>query len=210
VRQLTVRRPAAAILLGDLDLPAPLEDVFAPVLEHTALWWVAGNHDGDRVEWHDRLFESALGDRGLHGQVVEIAGVRVAGLNGVFRGKVWDPIQEAEPRFRTRAEYLKGTPKNTRWRGGLPMKHRVTIFPEDLDHLAKLRADVLVCHEAPGNHRFGFPQIDAVAEAMGVHTIVHGHHHQNYTDTLSGRQGLITVHGVGLGCIRDLAGHQWL
>ena len=39
--------------------------------------------------------------------------------------------------------------------GGLPLRRRDAIFPEDLTALGRLRADVLVTHEAPSSHRYG-------------------------------------------------------
>lgn len=185
-------RPAAAILLGDLDLPAPLEDVFASVLEHTEVWWIAGNHEGDSEAWYARAFDSALADRCLHGRVVEIAGLRVAGLSGVFREKVWWPGRP--PAFRSRAELAARTPRQDRFRGGPHRRHHVTIFPEDLEAFEGLQADMLVTHEAPSCHPHGFLVIDELALQLGVRLVVHGHHHQAYRATLPGG-----VEVIGLG-----------
>jgi predicted phosphodiesterase len=85
------QRPAALVLLGDLQAQQPLEVELAAILEHTEVWFIPGNHDTDTDEDHDHLFCSALAGRNLHGRVVEIAGVRIAGLGGVFRGQVWMP-----------------------------------------------------------------------------------------------------------------------
>lgn len=39
------------------------------------------------------------------------------------------------------------------------------------------KADILVCHEAPSCHPYGYSEIDELAQAMGVKMVVHGHHH---------------------------------
>ncbi len=38
-------------------------------------------------------------------------------------------------------------------------------------------------HEAPSSHPAGSSALDALARAMGVRLIVHGHHHVNYLAT---------------------------
>ena len=73
-------RPAAVVLLGDLDLPQPFETVFAPILDLTEVWFIHGNHDTDNEHCYDHLFHSALSDRNLQGKVVNIGGLRIAGL----------------------------------------------------------------------------------------------------------------------------------
>jgi cytosine/adenosine deaminase-related metal-dependent hydrolase len=48
--------------------------------------------------------------------------------------------------------------------------------------LSKLRADILVTHEAPSCHPYGFAAIDALARAMGVVRSFHGHQHDDQSD----------------------------
>jgi predicted phosphodiesterase len=187
------------ILLGDCDCPAPLEQILAPLL--TAGWqihWILGNHDTDTEATFDWL-TGAPGDLGL--RVHPIGGLRFAGLPGVFKPRVWlprakdqagrvDPIQ-----FHTRSDFARILRPSELWRGGLPLWHRDTIFPEDFDLLRSARFDVLVTHEAPSSHRHGFYDIDRLAEDCGARLIVHGHHHQSYEAILP---GAITVKGLGL------------
>src|SRR5690606_16077298 len=54
-----------------------------------------------KKESYDHLFVSELADRNLDGRVVEVAGVRIAGLGGVFREKIWYPQFDAnlEPEY---------------------------------------------------------------------------------------------------------------
>lgn len=204
--------PSAVVFLGDMDLEQPFDAQVKPLTDAGSdVWYVHGNHDTDREHWHDNLFEAKLGRKNLTGRVAEIGGVRVAGLGGVFRQKVWHPKNGAGvPLYRTRGEFLRahGTAK---WRGGLPLGHRSTIFPEDIELLADLRADVLVTHEAPSCHRYGFEEIDLVAEAMGVHTIVHGHHHESCAGVLPSGIRVVGLDKAEILRIRadGLAGAAW-
>jgi hypothetical protein len=132
------------------------------------------NSDAD----HDHLFGSALADRNLHAKVVFIAGLRIAGLGGVFRGKVWTPPTQAT--FENPKQYLARCGKGNFWRGGLPLTHRSTIFPVDYSRLAEERADILVTHEAPSSHPHGFAAIDELASRLGVITSFRGHHHDRF------------------------------
>jgi len=184
--------PGTLILLGDCDCPAPLTEVFAPVI---ALgWdvrWILGNHDTETAAAFDNLV-GAPGDLGL--RVSMIDGLRVAGLPGVFKPRVWHPA-EGPPQFRTRADFQSALRPHEAWRGGLPLWHRDTIFPEDFDRLAATPCDILVSHEAPSSHPHGFAVIDALAEACGAKLIVHGHHHHSYQAVLPNG---IRVRGLGL------------
>ena len=179
-------RPDVAIFLGDMGLERPFEQEAADFLAAGGdLWWIVGNHDTDSEQYHDNLFNSDLADRNLGNRVIEVDGVRIAGLGGVFRGSIWHPrpnegsTEENPPVYRTREDFMRANARSL-WRGGMPRKQRSTIFPEDFEILAQQKADILVTHEAPSNHQFGFAVIDRLAERMGVHTIIHGHHHTDY------------------------------
>jgi predicted phosphodiesterase len=185
-------RPDKVILLGDMDLDRPLEQEVMSFSEQ--ILWIHGNHDCHslaRVGWYDNLFNSALADRSLHARVVEVAGLRLAGLGGHFQQNIWHPDRNI--RFANREQWLRANPVSARWRDDLPIKARAAIWWEDYERLYEQQADILVLHEAPGSHRFGFSVLDELAEAMGAKWIVHGHHHENYDATI----GDIKVHGVG-------------
>lgn len=200
-RQLTTESGVSAlVLLGDMELEAPLEQVVADV--PAEVWWIHGNHDADDVRCYDHLFESALADCSLHGRVVEINGVRIAGLGGVFRQKIWHP--DTGIQFPDRRAYLGACERKALWRGGLPCRQRASLWHEDYTRLARLRADVLVTHEAPSCHRHGFAVLDELAQQMGVSLVVHGHHHEQYQATICG--GRIPVLGVGLAHVARLTG----
>ena len=205
-------RPEAIILLGDLQARRPLHLELASIRGETEIWFIHGNHDTDTDADFDHLFHSALGDRNLDGQVQVIAGYRVAGLGGVFRDKVWNPglpMQQAafdsvgrmSAQARTWRSGLEVDLKTT-WRGGILRKHHSSIFPDVYRRTSALRADILVTHEAPSAHAYGFGAIDDLAIHLGARLVVHGHHHAsiNYLEA-----GLITgdspflVHSVDKG-----------
>lgn len=204
IKAVEIYAPQALIVLGDLDLERSLDQELATIIHKTEVWFIPGNHDGDRDCWYDRLFNSTLSDRNLHGRVVEIDGKRVAGLGGVFREKIWMP--PAQPKFRTQNELLSACAKKDRWRNGIPRKHHVTIFWQTYETLWDKRADILVTHEAPSCHRYGFKELDELALALGVKTVVHGHHHEHYSKRICGSK--IAVHGVGKAGVSDEEGNS--
>jgi hypothetical protein len=198
------QRPAAIILLGDLQAQQPLEVELASILAHTEVWFIHGNHDTDSDADHDHLFGSALAGRNLHGRVVEIAGVRVAGLGGVFRGQVWSPPNPWH--FETARACAAQAGSGNRWRGGLPRRHRSTIFPTEVQALCRQRAEVLVTHEAPSCHPHGFAVIDELARSLRVRRAFHGHHHDRLDYRGDWPRLGFEAHGVGLRGITALDG----
>lgn len=204
IQAVRVHRPAAVVFLGDLQAQRPLEQELEAILGLTEIWYIHGNHDTDSQTDHDNLFLSALADRNLHGRVVEIAGTRIAGLGGVFRGQVWAPPGHIQ--FETPKSYTARCGRGNLWRGGLPLKHRSTIFPDEYARLVGQRADILITHEAPSCHPHGFEAIDELARSLRVHTLFHGHQHDrlDYTDHRE-RMGF-TAYGVGFCGITDQDG----
>ncbi|GER05651.1 hypothetical protein JCM17846_33330 [Iodidimonas nitroreducens] len=143
---------AAIVPVGDMELERPLHEELALFLDMgIAVHWIHGNHDSDHAHWHDHLFGSRLQDKTLHALVKEIEGTKLAGLGGVFRGEIWFPQpREAPARFPTRTGFVDNLDHHKRWRKGLPLKHRTSIFPEDFARLEQQEsADILVCHEGP-------------------------------------------------------------
>jgi predicted phosphodiesterase len=205
-------RASAVVLLGDLEPGRALHEELAPLMElGTALYFIPGNHDADSDVLAERVWGSELASRNVHGRVVTLPdGRRLAGLGGIFRGAVWNPANLSEPAFRTREEHARVTPRQHRWKGGPPRKHLATIYPEDIDRLAELQADILVTHEAPGHHRHGFATLDTLARAMGVKVTVHGHQHDRLNSSaIWDAQGFKSF-GVGLRGITEIdsEGHE--
>ncbi len=100
-------KPAAVIFLGDIEAPIPLEDCIEGILKRgVEVYWIRGNHDTDTEENWSNLQGSM--HRNIDGKVIAIAGVRVAGLGGIFRGEVWHPdIDGGKPVHATYQEYEK-------------------------------------------------------------------------------------------------------
>lgn len=197
-------RPIAVVLLGDVQSPRPLHIELAEVLALTQVHWIPGNHDCDTEADFDNLFASDLRDRNLHGRVVNIAGVSVGGLGGIFRERVWMP--PAEPTYASAADLLRATKRNDRWRGGLPLRHRSTIFQDEYLRMARMQADVLVTHEAPGFHPQGNAAFELLAASMGVRALFHGHHHDALDYSKASANAGFAITGVGLRGITAIDG----
>lgn len=202
IRAVRDLRPEGVVLLGDYDLSSPLEQALEGIDEMTRVYWIPGNHDGDRDVYYDNLFESALSERNINARVVEVDGLRIAGLGGVFRGQIWHPGDvDGKPVFDSRKSFMKTLGRNKRWRDGLPRRHRVSIWWEDYEWLSRQRADILVTHKAPESFpRYGYRVIDDLARRMRAKVIVHGHHHTDYRQKNSDG---IDVIGVGLAGVTD-------
>ncbi len=212
IRAVREHQPDAIVLLGDIEAQQQLEMELAPVLGRAEIRYIHGNHDTDTEENWRCLVHSRLGHLNLHARVDTVAGVRIAGLGGVFRETVWWPgktkyfesfddlardvarKQQYEKWSKQRAERMLRT-------------HSSTIFPAVYDELSKLRADILVVHEAPSCHIHGVTAIDDLARALRVKTVFHGHHHDcvDYSSSYE-RLGFKTF-GVGFCGITDQAGN---
>jgi len=191
VQEIETKQPEACVLVGNQCYDEPIDQLFAPIDGKTAFHWIHGNHDTDQPSWYANLFDSPWAEQNLHGSVKSLAGVRIAGLGGVFRGKIWDP--DGEIAYRKRSTWKQQHASN-KYRQ-IERKHQSTIWPEDYDALATKRADILILHEAPTSDRHGYQVLDDLAEKLGVRLIVHGHHHRCYTDILANG---IAVVGLGL------------
>jgi len=195
-------RPDAIVILGDLQPNGPIEQILGEALSLTQVWWIPGNHDTDTEEYYDRLWNGPLASHNLHGKVAVVAGIRIAGLGGVFRGQIWMP--EANLNYQSASAFIRKTSKINLWRGGLPRRHRTSIFPKTYESLERQRADVLVTHEAASSHRKGFLAIDELAKRLHVRWHFHGHQHEDHDYGL--RDG-IYGRAVGYRGIVDLEGH---
>jgi len=189
-------QPDAIVLLGDQTPDRPLAEILGPWASRT--WYILGNHDSDREEYLIHHLDS-MADRNLHGRVRPVAGVSIGGLGGVFRGAVWRP--PSPPQWTDRAEFVRHTRPAHRFRRGPALKHWTSIYPEDVQALAKLHADVLVTHEAPTTHPHGYKALDDLAVAMDVRRVVHGHHESAGESWLRGETRVI---GLGPGELFEL------
>lgn len=176
-------KPRWLVFLGDVDIDhTPFKEILAPLKRHFPLIRVAfihGNHDADTYEHWQMLHE--CGDAlALHGQVIDMDGVHVAGLGGNFMGRVWHPPAGAS--FQSKQEAMNRGPYQ--WRGGQrpnPSFH-AAIYPADIKALSSQRADILVTHEAPSCHPYGYAALDELAREMRVVRSFHGHHHDDRSE----------------------------
>jgi hypothetical protein len=185
---------STVIFMGDLELRMPFREQLRPLFDAGFnLRWFLGNHDLNAPGQRHLFKEGSPGDPGflfddaqggysagdIGNTVQTIEGFAVACLAGTFKGRVWDPKQ-SDARYYSREDWLKA--HRQRWRGGLPIDMLPAIFPRDLKfpgHVAV--ADLLLTHEAPSTHLFGFRQLDDLCADMGAHMHVHGHHHRSYS-----------------------------
>jgi len=194
-RAVKEHHPEAVVLLGDMDLEKPLRQQLAPVFEAgIPVRWIHGNHDVDREDWYDCLFKDyATGN--IHATWASLGGMIVAGLGGIFKGKIWYPKEGSEaPDYSTRRDLLRSFPRKEHFRGGLPLNQRAAILPEDFATLRRIKADILVTHEAPSSHHHGFGAIDDLASTVRAKLVIHGHHHKAYDSKT--RDG-VWVRGLG-------------
>ncbi len=194
-------KPEAVVLLGDYDLDVPLEKSLQDIIGLTDIWWIAGNHDFETPDKHRNLFQSALADKGLHLRVADVAGIRIAGLGGIFLGRVWYPPQA--PKWTNKHQYIEAQRLHLK-QEEMPLKYQGAIWHDEFHGLAQLEADILVTHEAPGSHKHGFSVIGELASAMGVKHIFHGHLHENYAKVIKHN---IQVYGVANSAVADLVGN---
>jgi hypothetical protein len=139
LRACAARPPGTLILLGDCDCPAPLAQILAPAIDQG--WdvrWILGDHDTETEAAYDNL-TTHPGNLGL--RVTTIGPLRIAALPGVFKPRVWHP-NDGPPSYQTRAAFQVALRPHELWRGGLPLWHRDTIFPEDFAQLGAHRFDV--------------------------------------------------------------------
>ena len=205
--------PRDVVLLGDLQCEAALDEHVAPLLDAgIKVHWIFGNHDNDGGPemWHnmaDPVRNPRTAPGALHATVRDIGGIRIAGLGGTFRHRIWGP--PGEPRLHRRADLVDDLAGlGPQWgQSQLDALHHSlatsAIWPEDFAALAEQRADILVTHEAPPSHPQGVATLAELARAMGAKLIIHGHYHVNYRATAD--DGLQAM-GVGAGWGVDLDG----
>ena len=203
------------MLLGDITPSRPLTEELLDVLKRTHVYWIFGNHDTEDDHCYDNLL--GFGHPNLQhigSRVVTVNGrggssIRLAGLDGVFRGKIWMPSRtemtgdDITSNRLSIEEYVARMGKGNQWRGGLPLRHRSTIFPSTFDQVAQLSTDILVTHEAPSPNEMGFPALEWLAQKMKARYAFHGHLHQTID---YGDRGGVRARGVGCRAIIDLNG----
>lgn len=199
-------KDVALIILGDLQLTTTKE--LDKLAQYCDLWFIHGNHDSKTVSAFESIWGSEWKERNLSGRVKTIQGRRVAGLGGVFRGQIWMP--PSKPVFFDPIHYCQYCPQEKIWRGGLPLRHRTSIFPSDFEQLENQQADILISHEAPKPHPLGFSVFNQLAKKMGVQHIFHGHHHENFDYSNINRDRNLKITNVGFRSLCDEQGNYLL
>lgn len=181
IRLVKLHQPEAVIFLGDLECSLPLDMILRPIPGLTEVWFIHGNHDSDRQAYWQNLYDSRLADHSLHGRVVEIAGHRIAGLGGTFEPQVWLPgsPDTGIQNYQDFLDSLTLRPQHEDIVANKMQNARSAIYPDDYFTLAMEKADILVCHEAPSSHPYGYSEIDELAQAIDAKMVVHGHHHDS-------------------------------
>lgn len=200
------RGDVALVILGDLQLTSTEE--LDKLAQYCDIWFIHGNHDSKTVAAYEAIWGSEWKHRNLHAKVQMIQGVRIAGIGGVFRGHIWMPPHR--PMFLDPIHFCQYTPQEKLWRGGLPLRHRSSIFPSDFEQLENQKADVLITHEAPWPHPQGFRVINQLAQKMGVKRIFHGHHHDNFSYRGLKRDNSYHIVNVGFRSLADIDGNYLL
>jgi predicted phosphodiesterase len=178
-------RPRGLVFLGDIDIDhQPLRELLAPLSRwspEVKVMFIHGNHDADTTA-HWAMLHDCGDAEPLHRRVVHLDGIRVAGLGGSFLGRIWCPPGEAV--FQSLPDAL--APGRMLWLdpdGESPNSLLNTaIYPDDIEFLSRQRADILVTHEAPSCHPYGFEALDQLARAMGAVRTFHGHHHDDLSE----------------------------
>jgi hypothetical protein len=117
----------------------------------------------------------------LHGRVVDLDDVRVAGLGGTFQERVWMPPAPPHAQKRSDLEPSPYLPFEEAGRRRSPTLW-TAIYPAEWEALGADSADILITHDAPSAHPHGFEPIDDLARALGVVRAFHGHHHDDFSD----------------------------
>jgi predicted phosphodiesterase len=203
-------KPKTVIFLGDIQAQRPFEEEIQPLIAAgIEVWFIHGNRDTDTAaEWQNLL---PSWHRNLHGRVVTIDGLRIAGLGGTFREKIWLP--PAPPMFHGYQYFDEDVRRCSMPRPALDqllLRYSSAIFPDVYEDLAQRPADILVTHEAPSCHPNGFEAIDILARGMSVQATFHGHHHDSLNYEAKADARGFRAYGVGFCGITDQFGGRIL
>jgi predicted phosphodiesterase len=201
-----VKKPSWIVFLGDIDVEhKPFIEILEPLRRNfpeTRVAFIYGNHDADTYE-HWQMLHTCGDAVALHGQVVDLDGVKVAGLGGNFLGRIWSP--PAKPSFMNKAAAMNRG--DFQFRGGQRPNPSLNaaIFPDDVTKLSKQRAHILVTHEAPSCHPYGFDKLDELSRDMRVVRSFHGHMHDDKSDEyiLGRNERGFDARAVGFCCIKN-------
>lgn len=192
-------RPRWIVFVGDIDIfHKPFREILEPLRRfdsHLGIAFIHGNHDADTHQRWEMLHDAGNAVV-FHGLVANLSGIQVAGLGGHFLQPIWMP--PASPAFATKQAAMS---RNVfKYRGGQrpSPEYHAAIYPDDIDRLARERADILVTHEAPSCHPRGFEVLDDLARKLGVVRSFHGHHHDDLTAEYAQHRSRLGFDAIGL------------
>lgn len=189
--------PAWIVFAGDIDIDhQPFRELLSPLKGvKSKIAFIHGNHDADSHKHWEMLHD--CGDAvAISGKVVDMEGIKVAGLGGHFVGKAWKP--PADPAFEDRQSAIDYSLKYGRSGSFNPVLNSA-IFPEDIKRLSNKRADILITHEAPSCHHYGFAVLDELSRSMRVARHFHGHQHDDRTEEYRAEREKLGFDAVALG-----------
>ena len=229
-------KPVAVIFLGDIEAPIPFEMCIEDILRRDVdVRWIIGNHDTDTEENYRNLLAPESMARNIDGKIVDVNGVRIAGLGGVFRGEIWFERETANARshgigFRNFDDYrrdlqqkqgLKRRLSKMDWVQGQAVPDRLSMFVDESKNgkLRKHRSSIFPdVYDALAKQR---ADILVTHEAPGchplgfeelslladsMHVMACFHGHQHDNLSYPLLFGRIRAHGVGLRGISDQDG----
>ena len=198
--------PKWIVFLGDIEIYLKsLREVLEPLIKKypsLRFGFIFGYHDAASYTHWECLHD--CGDAiAFHGKVVDLDGVRVAGLGGSFLGRVWAP--PSPPKYGCKDEAMVRDPNA--WRDGqrpIP-KLNGAIYPSDFTALAHQKADILITHDAPSCHQYGWRALDQLARDLGVVRIFHAHTHDDQSEAYGAKREEIGFDAcaVGFRCIKN-------
>lgn len=198
--------PRWLVFLGDFEIfDRSLGEIIAPLRKtfpELKIAFIPGNHDADEHENWERLMDCGEAVS-LHGQVLELEGVRVAGMGGNFLGRVWAP--PSAPAYATRAEATYRHPNLVnRGQQHAPCLH-AAIYKDEVDALASQQADILITHEAFSCHHHGWEALDQLARDLQVVRAFHGHTHDDRTEEYRAHLARLRFEAVAVNfrCIKN-------
>lgn len=198
--------PKWIVFLGDVEIRLKsLREVLEPLMKKyppLRFGFIFGYHDADSYMHWECLHDCGAAIA-FHAKVVDLDGVRVAGLGGNFLGRVWAP--PSPPKFRCKDEAMERGPNA--WRDGQRPSPKLNgaIYPSDFAALANQKADILITHDAPSCHQYGWRAIDQLARDLGVVRIFHAHTHDDLSETYGARRDQLgfDAHAVGFRRIKN-------
>ncbi len=140
--------------LGDQCLENPIDLILSNI--SSLVYFILNNHNSDHPHWPENHLSAW--EQCLNCKTVEVGGQKIAELGGVFIEGIWH--LHTGVKWKNRECYIHHTPPEHRFKNRLLLGHWTSIFPEDFKKLLNVgNADILITHQAPECHQYGFKGI---------------------------------------------------